>query len=342
MTGIGLIGIGAISPAHLEWLTRADGWDVVAVCDVDAVKARACAERYGVANVFDNASGLIACDDVEVVDIATPPAPRFELAHEAIAAGKHLLCEKPLCLTAGAADELAELAGSAGLVNALCHEYRYHPAHVAAKRLIDDGSVGEVRMVTMERTASSRVLPTANVWLRDPAVGGGFLLQTLSHSLDLVQWMCGPIALDGAVARGHLDGGGSSTMEDVVVLSGAVGDSAVLSVVGGWTVHQPIGTMWRIHGSLGTVQISTPSHRTADEDTIVSFASGSEAMAPVEFDPGLPGEQLPSLFEALATDVLRQIDDPHAATSFATFADAAQLLHSMSPARRGLDRKEPV
>jgi predicted dehydrogenase len=339
--GVGLIGLGGISPAHLNWLTLAEGWDVVAICDVDPARVEKVAGERGITNAFTDAQELIDCAEVEIVDIATPPAPHAELARAAFGAGRHVMSEKPLVLRTSDAFALAEAAEKAGVVHGVCHEYRYHPAHRAVARLLAEGYVGELQHVSLDRTQALSNLSPANQWIRDPSVGGGFLMQTLVHHLDLILWLCGTFAITGAETAGHPQPGDAvRTPEDVVLLHGTAGDGALLSVTGGWSYQHPAGTRWQFNGSEGTLRLESDSYRTAEAGTRVygarsgaplALLSADERDRPPWFAP--EQEQFATLFASQATEFLRKVNDVSFASSFATFSDSARLLKAIEPAR---------
>src|SRR5262249_44608796 len=154
-------------------------------------------------------------------------------------------------------------------------------------------------------------------WLRDPSQGGGFLLQTLVHSLDLIAWVCGPITEVSELAAGDAAGASGQATEDIVVLQGRAGE-ALLSVVGGWTMGHRTGARWVSHGGEGTLQVTSPSHRTIDGAAVLVGARHDAELARIEprdpiAEPSSGGLSLMEvLFRRLAADFVNAIDDPTA------------------------------
>jgi len=140
----GVIGTGFIGPVHVEALRRL-GVRVTAVCGSTA-GAGAVAARFGIPHVFGDydAPGLIASPEVDVVHVASPNRAHHGQALAALAAGKHVVCEKPLALNTRETAELVAAAEAAGRVFAVNYNVRFYPAVLALRRLVAEGELGEV------------------------------------------------------------------------------------------------------------------------------------------------------------------------------------------------------
>jgi predicted dehydrogenase len=147
--GVGIVGCGGIVKlAHLP-AYAAYGVDVVGVYDPEPTATDGIRDRYPVVGrVFDSLDELLADPAVEVVDIATPPAVRIELIRRALAAGKHVLAQKPLALKVGAAQEVVDEAERLGLRLAVNQNGRWAPAWRVATLLVEQGAIGDVHAVT--------------------------------------------------------------------------------------------------------------------------------------------------------------------------------------------------
>jgi predicted dehydrogenase len=142
--GIGIIGCGGIvSGAHLPAYTAA-GLNVVAVYDIDAAKARDVADRFGVPTVAESAEALIATAGVDIVDIAVPPWEQPVIVPLVAAAGKDMLCQKPLALDYATALTEVETAEAAGVTLAVNQQMRWDAGIAASRDLIGRGIIGEV------------------------------------------------------------------------------------------------------------------------------------------------------------------------------------------------------
>jgi predicted dehydrogenase len=142
----GVIGCGAIAHEHLAHLARCDTVALVAVCDRSAASRAFAAERFGAAHQDADASLLLA-RDLDVVHICTPPASHPHLVAQALDAGAHVVCEKPLAPTAPEAAALLDHAGSLGLQLMESQNYRWNDPVRAIDGLVADGRLGAVRTV---------------------------------------------------------------------------------------------------------------------------------------------------------------------------------------------------
>jgi myo-inositol 2-dehydrogenase/D-chiro-inositol 1-dehydrogenase len=127
---------------------------------------------------------------VDVVDVCTPPYVHADVTIQALEAGLHVICEKPLARTLEDARRVAKAAESATGLLMVGHVSRYEPDHVAAKSLVDEGRIGRLRMVTHSTTTSLPGWSEAG-WLADPAKSGGPLLDQAVHSFDYFGWLTG-------------------------------------------------------------------------------------------------------------------------------------------------------
>ena len=143
---IGVLGAARIAPAALMRPARAiDGVEVTAVAARDPQRARRFAARYGIATVHPDYAAVLADPDVDAVYIPLPNGLHAEWTLAALAAGKHVLCEKPLTSNAAQAREVAGAADRSGLVVMEAFHYRYHPLMARVRQLLDDGAVGRIR-----------------------------------------------------------------------------------------------------------------------------------------------------------------------------------------------------
>ncbi len=140
---VGVLGAGAWAQfAHIPGFKRDARCQVVAIADPVVERARAFAEQFGIADVYDNHAELIARSDLDLVDVCTPSATHFELSWAALEAGKHVLCEKPVAYDFRETQRAAAFATSKGLKTKLGFTFRYSPAMRYMKALIDEGYVG--------------------------------------------------------------------------------------------------------------------------------------------------------------------------------------------------------
>jgi predicted dehydrogenase len=139
---LAIVGTGGMAHAHAEEIRRRKESALVSVCDVDETKARAFAERFNVHEVYTSQTDLLKQSHVDAVINVTPDAYHAPLSLEAIAAGKHVLCEKPLATSAADARKMADAAARKGVVHMVNFSYRNHPAVQRAHTLVQRGDLG--------------------------------------------------------------------------------------------------------------------------------------------------------------------------------------------------------
>lgn len=190
--GAAVVGTGFIGPAHVEALRRL-GIDVVGVMGSSPKRARPQAEAMGIDRVYPDYESLLDDDQVDVVHITSPNQFHFPQARDAIAAGKHVVCEKPLAMTSQESGELLRLAEEAGIVHAVNFNIRFYPMCIEARERVARGSLGDLYITRGSYLQDWLVRPTDWNWRLDPEKGGA--LRTVgdigSHWLDLMTFITG-------------------------------------------------------------------------------------------------------------------------------------------------------
>jgi predicted dehydrogenase len=182
-----VVGTSFGARIHVPALRQA-GFDVVALVGVDPAKTARRAERFEIAHACTSLSDALAFD-LDAVSIAGPPATHAPLAVEAIAAGCHVLCEKPFTLDTAEAAQLVEAGDAAGVVTMLGHEFRFSMAQSTMEWALAEGVIGTPKLfVSASFISMLRTFPMPDWWF-DPSRGGGWLNASGSHRIDaLRQW----------------------------------------------------------------------------------------------------------------------------------------------------------
>jgi len=149
-------------------------------------KSRAFAQKFGVEQCYTSIEELAAAD-VEAIFIATPNADHHAMVLAAARAGKHILCEKPLALSAQDGREMVAACNAAGVIFRVAFQIRLEEALIRVRDIIASGALGELRSVLFERTAPLR---QRGAW-RNDARQGGVLFDVAVHLLDQVEWLSG-------------------------------------------------------------------------------------------------------------------------------------------------------
>src|SRR3954452_5801067 len=186
-----VVGLG-IGQMHVwSWRRMKDRFTVVAVCDVDKGKAREMADRIG-AEVL-SFEDVLTREDVDIVDLCTPPAVHFDQISRALFAGKHVVCEKPVVASLAAIDELARIEGeSAGRLMPI-FQYRFGNGLQKVRALVDQGVAGQAYTSSVEvawrRRDDYYAVPWRGRWATEL---GGVLLSQAVHALDMLTYIAGP------------------------------------------------------------------------------------------------------------------------------------------------------
>jgi myo-inositol 2-dehydrogenase/D-chiro-inositol 1-dehydrogenase len=212
-TGLALVGAGRMGARHLGSLARVRNAELRAICD-PAPAAAVLGERAGVP-VDRELAHTLRRDDVEAVLIAAPTPLHESLVSAALAAGKHVLCEKPLTFDAEADLRLAADAERHGLVLHVGFWRRHAWPYREARRLLGEGAIGAPRMLHLAQWDAEPPPPA----FCDPAVSGGIELDCGVHECDLAAWLCdSPVA--EAFARGAPTSTAIAAVGDVESLAG--------------------------------------------------------------------------------------------------------------------------
>lgn len=186
---IGVIGAGSFSDIHLSDLQKVDVAEVVAICDIVKENADKQAEKYGIADVYYNHHELLAREDIDAVTMPLPDQVHREIAVDALQAGKHVLCEKPMALNLEDCKAMVRASKETGKQLMVGQIGRYTPAFVKAKEILDEGLLGELFFIESEYAHDYSKIGGMGGWRvtpeREPIIGGG------CHAVDLIRMMAG-------------------------------------------------------------------------------------------------------------------------------------------------------
>lgn len=190
--GTAVIGTGFIGTVHVEALRRI-GVQVRGVLGSTPERGAARADALGVAHAYPSIEALLEDPSVDVVHVTSPNDLHVRQAKAALAAGKHVVCEKPLGMTAIETHELVEAAKASGLVNAVNFNIRHYPLNQHAHDLVTGGDIGDVRLVTGRYFQDWLLLETDWNWRLQPERGGALRAvgDIGSHWLDLMTFVTG-------------------------------------------------------------------------------------------------------------------------------------------------------
>ena len=255
--GFAVVGAGLVGPRHAQAAAQAAGGRLVAVVDTVAERAQELAGQYG-ADWYTELDPVLSRDDVHVVNICLPTRLHLDIGEKAVAAGKHVVMEKPLELTLERADRLLAAARANGVHIAAIFNRRFIPALKATQRAVEEGLLGDVLVADMYfKGYRSQEYYDGSGWRGTWAMeGGGALINQGIHGIDLLCWIAGPVARVFGYAdhlRREIEAD-DTTVGVVRYASGAMG------VIQGMTsIQPPLPDRLEFHGTLGSIQISAYS-----------------------------------------------------------------------------------
>lgn len=295
---VGVIGTG-IGVAHIEALRQTPGAEVVAVCSAQAARAQAVAARFNIPRATDDYHELLDAA-VDAVVIATPPALHARQGLDAIAAGKHVFCEKPLATSLDEARALRDAARQAGIVHAINFQMRFTPPFARAAELVRDGYLGRlvvadarITMNPIDYLQSPHWSTSKAGWFTDAEQAGGLLAGSAGpHLIDLLLWYGGPIvavAAQAAVTRPvvPLAGGATATAisaEDVFLVLARFADGGLATGRGVPVVYHQGGFSLELNGVAGTLAIAG--------GVLHGATAQDQALAPLPAPTGAPHDRV--------------------------------------------------
>ena len=188
---VGIIGCGGIANGkHMPALKAVPGVEMVAFCDLIIERAEEAAAKYGVpgAKVYTDYKELIADPEIEVVHVLTPNRSHADLSIDAMKAGKHVMCEKPMAKTAEDAKRMLDCARETGKKLTIGYQHRQKPSARYAKEYIETGALGEIYYANCY-ALRRRGTPNWGVFLNEYEQGGGPIIDIATHSLDLTLYL---------------------------------------------------------------------------------------------------------------------------------------------------------
>ena len=280
---VGLIGGGGIVDAHIRgYRTYADAIEVTAVADVVDETARRRAAELGAAAYTDFRQMIIEAD-LDAVDICLPHHLHAEAIVAAAQAGKHILCEKPLCLTVEQADQVQRAVSAAGVTLMCAHNQLFLPAVSKARQLLDQGILGTVYEVRTTDTFYNDFNPQNMGWRATAATsGGGELMDTGYHPTYLMLYLAGgsPVEATALLSRHRLR---FMDSEDSAQVLARFDNGVVGHLVTSWAYDPPPGTeRFSVVGERGslhsdgrslTVTLRGSSSQTYDFEDVDTYVS---------------------------------------------------------------------
>jgi predicted dehydrogenase len=247
---VGLIGVGFVGDIHASSIQQfVPEAEVIAVASATPAKAERFAHERGIPRAFADYRKLLAMDEVELVLIAVPNDLHARIAIDAAAAGKHVVCEKPLCRTLDEANRMIAACREAGVLLLYAEELLFAPKYVRAKTLVDEGALGEVFLAKqMEEHPGPH-----EGWFWDvDRSGGGVLLDMGCHSIEFTRWVLGrPPVKSVTAVMGTFVHAGRTRGEDHAVTIVEYEGNKIAIAENSWAKGGGVDDRCEIYGSKG-------------------------------------------------------------------------------------------
>jgi predicted dehydrogenase len=347
---VGVVGVGWGAHVQVPAYRAAGGFEPVALCARTPERLGEVAARLGIEHTSTDWRSFVARDDLEVISVATPTTLHHEISVAALAAGKAVLCEKPLAADPAQAREMVKAAEASERPTGCCFENRWNPEWLAITERAGAGLLGTPYFARVSRSASywRPERPLQSAWMYDRAQGGGYLAGMLVHDLDYLCTLLGrPTAVCAEVRSSipvrSLPGGGTLevTADDTsaLLMRMASGALAVLSVstVGAHADHFRL----ELFGADGTV-VGDGTLRETSYRAGAATDDGLAPLAPAVRSPEAP-DQLPRGLAGHASRAMAlMLEDwlPAFAgkpTPIPTFADGLLSLEIIDAAHRSAE-----
>ena len=251
VVGVGIFGTGLSASQHLAGIAGTANGRVVAIAGRSAEKAQALANQWRIPRVYGGIEELVSDSNVEVVHTCVPPDMRLTVVEACARAGKHVLIEKPMARTIAEADEIIAVCDRAGILLSALFQNRFTPLAKRLKQAVDNDQLGRILLVTL----SAKWFRTAEYYIdsgwRGTAdrEGGAVLINQAIHSIDLLQWIMGPVAEISGMTATTLH---PIEMEDTGVAMLRFASGAIGSIVATTVAYPGFSDRLEIHGERGT------------------------------------------------------------------------------------------
>jgi len=186
---IGIIGAGTISAYHMGAYQACPDARLCAICDLNAEAAKARVQEFGIETVYSDYRELLANPDIDAVSITSPTFTHHQIVLDALAAGKHVLCEKPPALTVAQAEECVRAAQQSGKVLTYGFVARFYNHMQYLKQQVDSGAMGDIYFANLTRF--ERAVDFAGWFIDKDKAGGGNLIDGSIHEIDSALYLMG-------------------------------------------------------------------------------------------------------------------------------------------------------
>ncbi|MHB1357652.1 MAG: Gfo/Idh/MocA family protein [Anaerolineae bacterium] len=287
-----VIGAGGIAfHSHIPGYRAAQDVQVVAVADINFERAVQVAQKLEIPHAYPNAAEMLAAEKPDLVSVCVPNALHKEMTLAALAAGAHVLCEKPMALLYADALEMVAAAKAANKSLTLGHHLRFHPPAVAMYNEIASGKLGQVYYAKASYLRRSGIPGYGSWFTNKDQAGGGAMLDIGCHILDLALWFLGhpkPVSVSastyamfgprykglGTWGSDHFGPGSRFDVDDLATAFVRFDNGVTLTIEASWASHGTDGLRLQVFGADGGVEFNhkqfgevNPLHFFGEDET---------------------------------------------------------------------------
>ncbi len=278
---VGIVGCGLMGNMHLTAYKKNPDVEVAAYADTDPEKTRSICQRVK-GNIYASHKDMFAKEQLDAVSICTVPSTHRQIVLDALEAGIHVLCEKPLAVSVAEAREMTEKAAQKNKLLLTAFKFRFFEEVRQAKELLKQGNLGKI---THFRLMFGGYLNMAGTWYANKAIsGGGIIMDNGPHAIDLVRYLLGEVKDVSAQLTNFQD----LEVEDTAHLNLTLENRAVGTVDISWSTSIPAQNYMEIYGENGTVLLDIKGisyrYKTWDEFKRVPNQLDSKAAFTLQFD----------------------------------------------------------
>lgn len=247
---VGIVGVGFMGSTHAAAWAETEAQIAGFVAETTG-EAHSLADQHGT-KVYPDLAAML--DRVDVVDLCTPTHLHFEMVLQAAAAGKHIICEKPLARSLEQAQEMLQACRRAGVRLLVAHVVRFFPEYALAKATVEAGKIGKPGVIRLSRGSYRPKKPVGN-WFLDEAKSGGILMDLMIHDFDYARWIAGEV--ESVFAKKVTTGQPDASVDfGLAILKHAGG--ALSHIAGAWAYPPPtFRTHLEIAGDAGLIEFDS-------------------------------------------------------------------------------------
>jgi predicted dehydrogenase len=323
---IGIVGVGFMGTTHAASWAETPA-EIVGFTAETQTEAGALSKQY-MTTVYPSLEAMLP--DVDVVDICSPTHLHYEMALKAAAAGKHVICEKPLARTTRQSREIVTACKKSGVQLLVAHVVRFFPEYALAQSAVAEGQIGKPGVIRLHRGSYRPKKPAGN-WFLDEVKSGGILMDLMIHDYDYARWIAGDVESVSArrVTQLHPE---APVDYGLVILSHRSG--TLSHIAGAWAYPLPaFRTHLEIAGDRGLIEFD--SEGTAPIQNLILKTGGADApdvalpSSPVSESPYTT--QLKEFYRALADGVAPRVSASDGLAAVQIAEAALESAHSGQP-----------